>query len=139
MAQDMRTNTYIMKIITTRFLSCRPKGVGLGKLAAIALAALSSGLLSAHATSLSFGFSFEDANGLVSGEALLEATALSDNSGGFMATAGTLVLTAPAADGIAGTYQLFANPAGANALTSPTGLFIYDDLILPGANPIVTN
>jgi hypothetical protein len=50
-----------------------------------------------------------------------------------------LDITAPTADNIAGSYSLFANAGSPNAQTSPTGLFIYDDLVFPGGNPIVTN
>jgi hypothetical protein len=104
-----------------------------------ALAALSAAPLAARATDLSLDFSFDDSNGLVTGDFSLTATAVAGDPGTYLATAGTLDITAPAADGIAGDYQLIQNPVAPNATGSPTGLFIYDDLVMPGSNPVVTN
>jgi hypothetical protein len=95
--------------------------------------------LSAHADLLDLNFSFDDSNGLVTGNALLTANPVASDPGAFLATAGTLVITAPTIDGISGDYKLFGNPAAPGSSYSPTGLFIYDNLLLPGANPVVTN
>ena len=109
------------------------------KYIAFALAGLSIGPLAARATTLSVDFSYEDPNGLVTGDFTLAATAVAGDPGAYLATAGTLDLTAPAADGIAGDYSLVPNSGAPNAQYSPTGLFIYDDLVTPGADPVVTN
>jgi hypothetical protein len=112
----------------------------LHKAFAIALAGLSLAPLAARAADeLSLQFSFEDSNGLVTGDAMLSANPVLNDPGAFLATSGNLDITAPAADGISGEYQLFQNPSAPNASTSPTGLFIYDDLVMPGSNPVVTN
>jgi hypothetical protein len=105
----------------------------------LALAALSAAPLAARATDLSVDFSFDDSNGLVTGDFSLTATAVAGDAGTYLATAGTLDITAPAADGIAGEYKLYQNPVAPNPTGSPTGLFIYDDLVMPGSNPVVTN
>jgi hypothetical protein len=104
-----------------------------------ALATLAVAPLAAHATDLSLDFSFDDSNGLVTGDFSLTATAVAGDPGTYLATGGTLDITAPAADGIAGDYKLVQNPGAPNATTSATGLFIYDDLVMPGSNPVVTN
>jgi hypothetical protein len=113
--------------------------VKLCKLIALALAGLSVGPLAARATTIDLHFDYEDPNGLVTGNASLTATPVFGDPGAYEATAGTLNITAPSADQIAGSYSLFSNPGSPNAQYSPTGLFIYDDLIFPGSNPIVTN
>jgi len=109
------------------------------KYIAFALTGLSIGPLAARATDISLLFSYEDPNGLVSGDFTLAATAVAGDPGAYLATAGTLNLTAPSADGIAGNYSLVPNSGAPNAQSSPTGLFIYDDLVMPGANPVITN
>jgi len=95
--------------------------------------------LAGHATDISLLFSYQDPNGTVSGDFNLTATAIANDPGAFLATGGSLNLIAPAADGIAGTYQIIPNYSAPNAQYSPTGLFIYDDLVMPGSNPVVTN
>jgi hypothetical protein len=109
------------------------------KYIAFALTSLLTGTLVARATDIDLQFSYQDSNGLVSGNADLIATPLAGEPGAYTATVGTLVLKAPAADQIAGDYQLFPNQAAPTPQYSPTGRFIYDDLVLPGANPVVTN
>jgi hypothetical protein len=107
---------------------------------AFTLAALSIGPLAARAaTDISVQFSFDDPNGLVSGDFTLAATAVAGDPGVYLATAGNLDITAPAADGIAGDYSLVTNSGPPNAQYSPTGMFIYDDLVMPGSDPVVTN
>jgi hypothetical protein len=112
----------------------------LHKYLAFALAGLSIGPLAARAADdISVDFSYDDSNGLVTGDFTLTATAVAGDPGTYLATAGSLDITAPTADGISGKYQLYQNPGGTNATGSPTGLFIYDDLVMPTSNPIVTN
>ena len=111
----------------------------LHKTIALAIATLAISPLAARATTLSLLFSFQDPNGLVSGDFTLTATAVAGDPGAYLATAGTLDITAPSADGIAGDYVLYQNPVAPNPTISPTGLFIYDDLVMPGGSPVVTN
>jgi hypothetical protein len=61
---------------------------------------------------------------------LVEAT---DNGNGtFTATSGFLVvLSGP----LAGTYELFPNPNPPNTFSSPSGVFICNDLLYPGHDP----
>jgi hypothetical protein len=113
--------------------------VSAGKCIALALACLSAGPFATRATTLSVDFSYEDPNGTVSGAFTLQGTAVAGQANTFLATAGTLDLTAPAADGIAGDYSLVPNPGPPNAQYSPTGLFIYDDLVMAASDPVVTN
>jgi hypothetical protein len=105
----------------------------------IAIAAMLVGTLGAHADLLSLDFSYQDNNGLVTGDALLQCNPVQGQLGDFIATAGTLDITAPTADGISGDYTIVANPNGTNATYSETGMFIYDDQVMPGGEPIVTN
>ena len=111
----------------------------LTKLFTGALAALFFTPLAAHALDLSLQFSFEDQYGLVTGNGDFSVVPILADPSAYLATAGSLNITAPSADGISGTYQLFGNVAAPSATTSPTGLFIYDNLIIPGASPVVTN
>ena len=115
------------------------KPMKLTKTLTIALAALLTAVFASNAATINLQFSYEDSNGLVSGDATLEATPLFDVPGGYIATAGTLMLTAPAKDQISGDYQLFPNPQAPSAQYSPTGQFIYDDQVFPGGSPMVTN
>jgi hypothetical protein len=95
--------------------------------------------LAGHATEISLLFSYQDPNGTVSGDFTLPATAVANDPGAYMATGGTLNLLAPSADGIAGTYSIVPNWGGQNAQYSQTGMFIFDDLVMPGGSPVVTN
>jgi hypothetical protein len=104
-----------------------------------AIAAMFIGTQSAHADLISLNFSYDDNNGLVTGQALLQCNPVPGELGDFVAMAGTIDIAAPTEDGITGDYTLVANPNGTNATYSQTGLFIYDDQITPGGQPIVTN
>ncbi len=106
---------------------------------ALALVGLTLRAFGAPATTISLQFQYTDANGLVHGIATLSAAPFASDPGVYLATAGTLVVTAPALDDIAGRYTLFPNANGLSASYSPTGLFIYDNLVMPGAHPVVTN
>jgi hypothetical protein len=109
------------------------------KYIALMIAGLSITTLAARAATIDLTFNFEDPNGIVTGEASLTATPVFDDPGAYLATAGTLDIKAPQADGITGDYTLFQNPFASSAAYSPTGLFIYDDLVMPGGSPVVTN
>src|SRR5580700_10371211 len=76
------------------------KTVTLCKYMALALAGLAIGPLAARADDISLQFSFEDSNGLVTGDALFTATPVLSDPGAYLATAGTLHITAPSADDI---------------------------------------
>jgi hypothetical protein len=95
--------------------------------------------LAGHATEISLLFSYQDPNGTVSGDFTLTATAIANDPGAYIATGGSLNLIAPAADDIAGTYRVIPNYSAPNAQYSQTGMFIYDDLVMPGGSPVVTN
>ena len=110
-----------------------------------ALAALLAAPLAARADTITLTFGYADNNGTVSGDATLTASYLesTNDTDVYLASAGSLVISAPVADGIAGTYGLISNPGG-NPSYSPNGGFIYDDLVYLGSNPpdtwdIVTN
>jgi hypothetical protein len=105
----------------------------------LAFGALCSLTLAGRATEISLLFSYQDPNGQVTGDFTLTATAVAGDPGAYMATGGSLTLLAPEADGIAGTYSIMPNWGGTSAEYSQSGLFIYDDLVMPGANPVVTN
>jgi hypothetical protein len=115
------------------------KAIKLRNVLAIAVATLSIGTAATRAATINLDFSYVDSNGIVNGQGTFTAKPLFGVQGGYLATAGSLVLKAPAADGISGTYSLFTNPSAPNSSYSPTGQFIYDDLIFPGGNPVVTN
>lgn len=57
-------------------------------------------------------------------------TAVSSGTGSFLASAGSLTVTS---GGAAGSYDLFQNANGASPIISPSGFFIFDDQIVPGA------
>jgi len=79
---------------------------------------------------ISFGFNI----GGNSGFGTLQATDL--NNGQFQATSGTLTMSSTSSGDANNTYCLV--PTGAppgQVLTSPLGLFIYDDLVQPAMNP----
>ena len=112
--------------------------MNISKFVALALI-LTLAPFASHADTISLLFSYDDSQGTVTGDFTLTATAVAGDPGAYLATAGTLDLTAPTADGIAGDYTLVANPGAPNSQYSQTGLFIYDDLVMPGSNPVVTN
>jgi len=103
----------------------------------LALAGLLVGPVATRADTINLDFSYTDDYGLVSGDATLDATLISP--GVYFANSGSLDLTAPAADGVAGIYQLISTPAASNPLYSPTGLFVYDEFVLPGSDPAGAN
>jgi hypothetical protein len=52
-------------------------------------------------------------------------------NGGFDVVSGTLNIAG------LGVFQLFANPSPGNALFSPTGAFIFDDLLFPASGNVL--
>ncbi len=68
----------------------------------------------------------------VGGSALLDATNL--GGGTWLATSGTGSVSGPP---LSGTLTLFPNPNPPNPVFSPSGFFIYDDLLFPGQVELV--
>jgi hypothetical protein len=68
----------------------------------------------------------------VNGSALLDA--IDNGNGIFTATSGSGTVAGPANAGI---LTLFPNPNAPNATISPSGFFIYNDLLYPGQSPLV--
>jgi hypothetical protein len=58
-------------------------------------------------------------------------------NGEFLATAGTLTVTATANSQGVGTYPLY--PGGPSQTTSPSGRFLYDDVLFPSVAPTIDN
>ena len=77
-----------------------------------------------------YDFIFTDVNG-DSGYGTLTTTAL--GGGLFGVTGGSLTVTAGSHD--AGTYSLYPNTNPWNVVYSPSGYFIYNDVLYPGSNP----
>jgi PEP-CTERM motif len=75
-------------------------------------------------------FSFSYSDGTNSANALLTTISIGTNK--FLATSGTLNVTA---GGAKGTYSLFAG--GPGQTTSPLDSFYYDDVIYQGSNPFL--
>jgi hypothetical protein len=64
---------------------------------------------------------------------------IDEGNGSFLATSGTLTVTSSSDGGVdVGTYSLVPGSGGAE-IASPTGAFLYDDLIFPGQTPGVDN
>jgi hypothetical protein len=55
-------------------------------------------------------------------------------NGQFLATAGTLTVTG---GGEAGSYSLYPDPIGPSATISPSGFFIYDNVLYPSIDPVI--
>jgi hypothetical protein len=85
-----------------------------------------------------FEFSFTSNNGTLAATGTLDAYANGD--GTYTATTGTLDVLIPDSLGLtASTGTLIANPTPTGEVLSPSGFFIYDDQLLPGQNPLITN
>jgi hypothetical protein len=97
--------------------------------AALAISAIAT---SAYATNFLFTYTSNDGSEAASGT--LSATANGD--GTYTALNGVINALGPVA---AGAGSLMANPAPPAASYSPSGYFIYDDQLLPGQNPLITN
>ena len=83
----------------------------------------------ASAETLTLNFSYADGNGTVDGNGDFTVTPISGSPDVFALLSGNLTIKAPAADGIAGIYNLISNPNSnpAAASYSSSGLFIYDN------------
>jgi hypothetical protein len=75
----------------------------------------------------SFDFSYSDGSGNVAHGSL---TGIDLGNGRFLITSGTLVVTGGADFG---TYSLF--PGGPGETSSPTGAFLFNDVLYPSNNP----
>lgn len=101
---------------------------------AIAAAAL---VMAAQARASLFDITFESNDGLVYGSGELIGTPQGGDL--YEATAGSFTISL-AGDGFQpGTYNIFNNSQFPNQDYSPSGYFIYDDQVLNGENPFVTN
>ena len=76
-----------------------------------------------------FQFSYSDSSGNVANGTL---TATDLGGGQYLATGGTLTVTGGAD---VGTYSLY--PGGPGVTTSPSGAFIYDNVVTSGSNPFL--
>jgi hypothetical protein len=103
-------------------------GVAVRKIAA----ALVLSLLAATAHAQTFAFSYSGVG--VSGSGTLTADQIAP--GEYVVMAGTDDATG---GGVNGVLTLFANPDSPNETLSPSGYFLYDDLLFMGSNPVVTN
>ena len=101
---------------------------------AAALAALALGGFASVASATTFVFDYASNDGTQ--EAVGTLTATSNGDGAYTATSGTIDAFGPVTTG-SGT--LTPNPAGVAASYSASGAFIYDDQLLPGQNPLITN
>ncbi len=96
--------------------------------AALAISAIAT---SAYATTFLFRYTSNDGSEAASGT--LSATANGD--GTYTALSGAINALGP----VAGAGSLMANPAPPAASYSPSGFFTYDDQLLVGQNPLITN
>ena len=81
-------------------------------------------------------FTFTFTGGGIDASGILNANANGD--GTFTATGNTMSFTSTIG-GDPGTYGLIQNPTPTGEVYSPSGAFIYDDQVLPGQNPLITN
>lgn len=82
-----------------------------------------------------FAFSFTSNDSTVFAGGTLQA--YSNGDGTYTATTGS-VLVAGAAP-VIGPGPLYPNPSPTGEVYSPSGFFIYDNQLLPGQNPLITN
>jgi hypothetical protein len=97
-------------------------------------AALAISAMASSASAATFLFSFTGEGGMEGASGTLQATANGD--GTFTATSGTITAFGPEA---AGAGTLIADPSAPAGALSPSGFFNYDDQLLAGQNPLVTN
>jgi hypothetical protein len=90
--------------------------------------------LASSASAVEFLFTFAGDGGINGASGTLDATANGD--GTFTAVSGTITAFGPV---VAGSGTLTANPNAPAAAGSPSGFFTYDDQLLPGQNPLITN
>jgi hypothetical protein len=102
-------------------------------LAGAAFASLAFSAAGASATTFLYDFISNDGLETASGD--LIATANGD--GTYTAVSGTITLIG--GEQVAGAGALTANPGAPSSEYSASGAFIYDDQVLPGQNPGITN
>ncbi len=91
---------------------------------------LSLAATAAHATTFTYSYSGDG----VTGSGTLTADLIAP--GEYVAVSGTDVA---AGGGVNGVLTLIVNPGTPDEAYSPSGYFIYDDLLLPDSNPAVTH
>jgi hypothetical protein len=96
------------------------------------LVALVLSLVAATAHAQTFAFSYSGVG--VSGSGTLIADQIAP--GEYVIVAGT---DTAVGGGVSGVLTLFANPNSPNETTSPSGYFLYDDLLFVGSAPVVSN
>jgi hypothetical protein len=93
------------------------------------------------ANAVTFDFSFVSNNGADIMSGILSAT--SNGDGTYTATSSTdTILLFPDDPNLPPgpiALALLANPSPPGEVASPSGFFIYDDQLLPGQNPLITN
>ncbi|MGZ3377922.1 MAG: PEPxxWA-CTERM sorting domain-containing protein, partial [Phenylobacterium sp.] len=100
-----------------------------------AVTALAFGVaLAGSASATTFLFSYTSNDGTQSASGTLNADLVAP--GQYDATSGTITAFGPLE---AGVGTLIANPNSPNTAGSPSGFFTYDDQLLPGQNPLITN
>ena len=100
------------------------------------LAILGGGLIfAAQARASLFDISFLGTDGT---KAEAQVTAPDMGGGIFEGMSGSITVTPGSVAFDKGTWALYQNPNGTSASYSPSGYFIYDNQILPDANPMVT-
>jgi hypothetical protein len=100
------------------------------------LAILGSALvLATQARATLFDITFLGNDG-TKAEAQVTATDLGGDV--FQAVSGSITVNPGSMPFLAGTWTLYQNPNGINASYSPSGYFIYDNLVLPNADPMNT-
>lgn len=83
-----------------------------------------------------YDFTFVSNDLSVTAVGVLDATPC---TAGMCAYSGIITVAASGNSQDVGTSPLFANPSAPSASYSPSGYFIYDDTLQPGANPSITN
>jgi hypothetical protein len=101
----------------------------------IGAAAVVATLASTTASATTFFFSFASNDGAEVATGELSATPNGD--GTFTAVSGAITMVGP--ELISGTGALTPNAGAPGSIISPSGAFIYDDQLLPGQNPSITN
>ena len=97
-------------------------------------AALALGGFASAASATTFVYDFSSNDGTENATGRLTATA--NGNGTFTAISGTIDASGPLASG---TGTLTSNASAPAASYSPSGAFTYDDQLLPGQNPLITN
>jgi hypothetical protein len=77
-------------------------------------------------------------NGFDGTEAIAQVSATDLGGDVYQAVSGSITVTPGSMLFLSGTWALYQNPNGMNASYSPSGYFIYDNLIMPNANPMDT-